>query len=107
MECEKCEQTMDELVANVWKWFDDRNLHDPIMQMVKVQEEIGELASELSRGRRDTPEVADALGDTLVTVIGMCHHLNYEPYDVLALAYSEIKDRKGKVKDGSFIKEEK
>ena len=31
-------------------------------------------------GARDTPEVEDALGDTLVTLIGMCHHLTHQPF---------------------------
>lgn len=98
---------MDDLVSKVWDWFDEKKLHDPVMQMVKVQEEIGELAHEISRGHRDTPEVYDALGDSLVTIIGMCHHLDIDPEVCLAMAYEEIKDRKGKVIDGSFVKETK
>ena len=74
------------------------------MQMVKVQEEVGELAHEISRGRYDTPEVVDALGDIFVTIIGMCHHLDIEPGYALLTAYHEIKDRKGKVINGSFVK---
>lgn len=98
---------MDELVLKVWDWFTDHNLSDPVMQMVKVQEEIGELAHEISRGHRDTDEVVDALGDSFVTLIGMCHHLNINPRHALETAYKEIKQRKGKVIDGSFVKEEK
>jgi NTP pyrophosphatase (non-canonical NTP hydrolase) len=96
--------TLDELSKKVWDWFDEKGLSDPVMQMVKVQEEIGELAHEISRGHRDTNEVVDALGDSLVTIIGMCHHLNIRPDDALSQAYNEIKNRKGKVIDGSFVK---
>lgn len=99
--------TLDGLFKKVWDWFDEKGLSDPVIQMVKVQEEIGELAHEISRGHRDTNEVVDALGDSLVTIIGMCHHLNIQPEEALALAYDEIKNRKGKVVDGSFVKEEK
>lgn len=98
--------TLNKIALDVWKWFDDHNLNDPVMQMVKVQEEIGELAHEISRNRYDTPEVVDALGDSLVTLIGMCHHLNIEPAYALYTAYNEIKDRKGTVIKGSFVKEE-
>lgn len=101
------DMTLNDTVLKVWQWFDKHNLHDPVMQMVKVQEEVGELAHEISRAHYDTPEVVDALGDTLVTIIGMCHHLNIEPGYALFTAYNEIKDRKGKVIDGSFVKEEK
>ena len=35
---------MNVLVESVWDWFDEKGLSDPVIQMVKVQEEIGELA---------------------------------------------------------------
>lgn len=94
------------LTKAVWYWFEDKKLSDPIMQFVKMEEECGELARELTRGRRDSFEVVDALGDILVTVIGLCHHLHIPPEAALSLAYDQIKDRKGEVKDGSFVKEE-
>lgn len=98
---------MNTLVTQVWNWFEIKGLSDPVMQMVKCQEELGELAHEISRGHRQSPEVEDALGDVLVTVIGMCHHLHYHPAKALATAYNEIKNRKGKVVEGSFIKDER
>lgn len=97
---------MNTLVTQVWNWFEVKKLSDPVMQMVKVQEEVGELAHEISRGHRHTPEVEDALGDVLVTIIGMCHHLHYHPAHALGVAYNEIKNRKGKVIEGSFVKDE-
>lgn len=97
---------MQELINKVWDWFEEKGLSDPIMQYVKMQEECGELAHELTRGRRNTPEVIDALGDILVTVIGLCHHLNINPDYALSVAYNEISHRKGKVIEGSFVKEE-
>lgn len=97
---------MNTLVTRVWEWFEIKGLKDPVMQMVKVQEEVGELAHEISRGHRQSPEVEDALGDILVTIIGMCHHLHYHPAHALGVAYNEIKNRKGKVVEGSFVKDE-
>lgn len=97
---------MNTLVTRVWEWFEIKGLKDPVMQMVKVQEEVGELAHEISRGHRQAPEVEDALGDILVTIIGMCHHLHYHPAHALGVAYNEIKNRKGKVVEGSFVKDE-
>ena len=98
--------SFDSLIKNVYAWFDEHDLHDPVMQMVKVQEEVGELAHEIARSNYDTPEVVDALGDSFVTLIGMCHHLNISPADALLLAYTEIKDRKGKTVNNSFVKDE-
>lgn len=99
------EKTMDDLVKKVWKWFDEKGLDDPVMQTVKALEELGETASEVARHHYDTPEMVDALGDTLVTIIGLCHHLNIDPAHALSTAYNEIKNRKGEVINGSFVKE--
>lgn len=97
---------MCSLTKAVWHWFDDKGLSDPIMQFVKMEEECGELAHELTRGRTDSFEVVDSLGDILVTVIGLCHHLHIPPEAALSLAYDQIKDRKGNVVNGSFVKDE-
>lgn len=95
---------MDSLVDKVWDWFEEHDLHDPYMQYIKMVEECGELAHELTRGNTDTVEVEDAIGDILVTVIGMCHHLNLDAKECLEMSYNEIKNRKGKVVNGSFVK---
>lgn len=97
---------MNTLVTRVWEWFEVKGLKDPVMQMVKVQEEVGELAHQISRNKLHDPETEDALGDILVTIIGMCHHLHYHPAHALGVAYNEIKNRKGKVVEGSFVKDE-
>lgn len=94
------------LTKKVWEWFDEKGLKDPMVQFVKMEEECGELAHELTRGRTSSREVVDALGDILVTIIGMCHHLHIPPQAALTLAYNEIKDRKGEVVEGSFVKDE-
>lgn len=94
------------LTKKVWEWFDEKGLKDPMVQFVKMEEECGELAHELTRGRTNSREVVDALGDILITVIGLCHHLHITPQSALTLAYNEIKERKGKVVEGSFVKYE-
>lgn len=99
-------QDMNTLVTKVWEWFELKGLKDPKMQMIKVTEEVGELASQIARNKLHDSATEDALGDILVTVIGMCHHLKYHPAHALGVAYNEIKDRKGKVIEGSFVKEE-
>lgn len=94
------------LAEQVFDWFDEHDLHDPVMQMVKVQEEVGELAHEICRNNWCSEETVDALGDSLVTLLGMCHHLKVNPGYALFTAYNEIKDRKGKTINNSFVKEE-
>lgn len=97
----------DLLIDNVTGWFEEKGLHDVNMQALKMFEEAGEICHELTRGHTSSKELVDALGDTIVTIIGLCHHLNIPFRAALSLAWDEIKDRKGKVVNGSFVKEEK
>ena len=72
-------------------------------QFMKVVEELGELAEGINKGKPE--EVKDSLGDVLVTLILLAEDLNLNLLDCLNSAWNEIKDRKGEVKDGSFVKE--
>lgn len=73
-------------------------------QFMKVTEELGELAEGINK---DKPEqIKDSLGDVLVTLILLAEDLNLNLLNCLNSAWGEIKDRKGEVKDGSFVKEE-
>lgn len=82
------------------------------MQYAKINEEIGELAHELTRGRCGgedsvpSEETVDAVGDILVTVIVFADIIGVDPIGALALAYETISKRKGETKNGSFIKED-
>lgn len=73
-------------------------------QFMKVTEELGELAEGINKGKPE--QVKDSLGDVLVTLILLAEDLNLNLLDCLNSAWNEIKDRKGEVKNGSFIKEE-
>lgn len=73
-------------------------------QFMKVAEELGELAEGINKGKPE--QVKDSLGDVLVTLILLAEDLNLNLLDCLNSAWNEIKDRKGEVKDGSFVKEE-
>ena len=96
---------MKELIKKVEKWFVDRNLHslNGAGQLVKLTEEVRELEDAFISG--DRIEEIDAVGDILVVLIGYCMQRDLEIMDCLASAYEEIKERKGKVIDGVFVKE--
>lgn len=74
-------------------------------QYAKVIEEAGEIAHELTRNNLQTPELVDAIGDTLVTVIILADILGIDPVEALGKAYNIIKERKGHT-NGNFVKEE-
>lgn len=98
--------TTDELIAKIISWAKDRKIDNPILQYAKVNEEIGEIAHELTRNHRNSMELSDALGDSFVTLIILTNILGYDVNGVISAAYEVIKDRKGKTVDGSFIKNE-
>lgn len=71
-------------------------------QFIKTVEETGELASALLKNDRE--KLIDSLGDVLVTLIILSHNEGLDIVECLESAYNEIKDRKGKTVNGSFIK---
>ena len=92
-------------IEKVEQWVIDRNLHtqDPKVQMCKIVEELGELARAINKG--DVKCQIDGIGDTVVTLICIAMQLGLRFNDCLDYAYNEIKDRKGKLINGSFVKE--
>lgn len=88
------------------QWARDRNLiegSDPKSQFLKTVSEMGELADAINKG--STEEQIDAIGDVLVTLIIVAEQLGLTLTECLAVAYMEIKDRKGKMINGVFVKE--
>ena len=101
----------EELEKKVIQWADDRNIFEnsnAIKQISKTQEELDETLDALKRlkqGEESMLEVADGIGDMLVTIILLAKLVGLNSVDCLAGAYDEIKDRKGKMIDGLFVKE--
>lgn len=103
--------TMNELKPKettefIKQWFYDRKLNDadPFRQLAKLQEESGELAAGIIR--KDDLKTKDSIGDITVVLIGLCTQLNLDYKECVEMAYNEIKDRKGELIDGVFVKEE-
>ena len=89
------------------RWAEDRNLiagATPQAQMLKLTEECGELAHAIARNDSDLAQ--DAIGDCVVVLTILSEQLGTSIEHCFAAAYEEIKDRKGKMVDGIFIKEE-
>lgn len=87
-------------------WAAARNLIDgstPVAQMLKLLEEAGELAAAIAKGR--PADAKDGVGDVVVVLTILSAQLGFSIEDAIAAAYEEIKDRKGRMVDGVFIKE--
>lgn len=105
------DNTFSELITKINQWADERNLKqaDPKIQWMRITEEVGEIRDVLLKPTKFTePQAAlkDAIGDTLVTIIVLAHQLNLDVTECLGIAYEEIKNRKGKMINGTFVKEE-
>tara|TARA_Y100000746_G_scaffold13378_1_gene10871 strand:- start:303 stop:602 length:300 start_codon:yes stop_codon:yes gene_type:complete len=88
----------------IGQWHKDRNLIDGSTdkdQYMKLIQEAGELSDSLCKGK----DISDDIGDILVVLINIMVRNNLTINQCLSVAYSDIKDRKGKMIDGVFIKE--
>lgn len=95
-------KTATELIR---QWSIDRNLHtaDPNKQALKLGEEFGELFEGLAKGNEELTK--DALGDMYVVMTILSQQLGFTIEECIEIAYDEIKDRKGKMINGVFVKE--
>ena len=87
-------------------WAKDRGLYDKgnsHTQYVKLQEEAGELAQAILK--QDRPEIIDAIGDMVVVLTNLAHLEGFTIEDCIDSAYTEIATRKGKMLNGTFVKE--
>ena len=95
---------MNELIEKVNMWFEDRNLiagSTDKDQILKLVQELGELSDHACKGEN----IKDDLGDMLVVMLNIMKRNDYTIEECLQIAYNDIKDRKGKMIDGIFVKE--
>ncbi len=97
---------IDRLTKAIKIWAENRNLHtaDPNKQILKLGEEFGELCEGMAKGRMR--DVSDAIGDMYVVLTILSMQLDLEVEQCITLAYNAIKDRKGKMINGVYVKEE-
>ena len=98
---------MEPWADRVEQWAVDRNLiagSSPAKQLKKLLEEIGELATAVAE--YDLDEIQDGIGDASVVMRIMAAQCGLNFDECLERAWNEIKDRKGKVIDGVFVKED-
>ena len=95
---------MEELVKRVAQWHHDRNLIEGATdkdQFCKLIQEAGELSDNICKGK----DMSDDIGDMIVVLINIAERNNLTLKECLEKAWDDIKDRKGKMVDGIFIKE--
>ena len=88
----------------IGQWHQDRNLikgSSDKDQFLKLMQEAGELSDSLCKGK----DIRDDIGDMMVVLINIMVRNNLTMKECLAVAYEDIKDRKGTMIDGIFVKD--
>lgn len=116
-------ENINELIELVKAWGLDRGITGPngkatlLTQLSKTQEELTETRDaavmfnqhppESFKGTSAWLEIADGIGDQVVTLILAAELAGTTLEECLALAYAEIKGRTGKMVNGTFVKNAK
>lgn len=98
--------TLEEFETKIIDWGTQRGIlpnPDMIAQFNKTMEETQELAQGIVS--QNKAEVRDAIGDIFVTLVMQTQAWDLNMNDCVAQAWNDIKDRKGKMVDGQFVKE--
>lgn len=97
--------TIETLEKKIVQWHHDRNLIEGANdkdQYMKLIQECGELSDNICKQR----DIRDDIGDIIVVLINITERNGLTLEECMEVAYNDIKDRKGRMIDGVFIKEE-
>ena len=87
-------------------WANDRGLYDggdPKTQALKLVEEVGETCRAILK--EDTKEIIDGIGDCVVVLVNLAELTGTPIEKCIEAAYDEIKNRTGKMSNGTFKKD--
>jgi NTP pyrophosphatase (non-canonical NTP hydrolase) len=88
------------------RWATERGLYkkgDPKTQALKLVEEVGETCRAILKGNQS--DIEDGIGDCVVVLTNLAALCNTDIEHCIESAYNEIKDRKGKMDNGTFKKD--
>ena len=92
------------LLSKIVQWASDRNIikgGTSKDQCLKLMQEVGELSDSLCKGNSPIDDIGDCM--VVLSIIAEQHDLTVA--QCLEHAYNDIKDRRGMMIDGVFIKE--
>ena len=95
---------MQNVIGKIRQWHYDRNLIEgstDLDQFGKLIEEVDELEASLVLNKNPV----DDIGDIIVVLINIAERNGLSIKQCLDHAYTDIKDRKGTMVDGVFVKE--
>ena len=87
-------------------WADERGLYengDTKTQALKLVEEVGETCRAILK--EDYEEITDGIGDCVVVLTNLAELHGISIEECIEKAYNEIKNRKGKMANGTYVKQ--
>ena len=100
--CGDCGENIFECIR---EWADERGLYDkgdPKTQYIKLMEETGEIGRAILKN--DTDEIIDGIGDAVVVLTNLAELIGVPIEECIQEAYNVISKRKGKMINGTFVK---
>ena len=88
------------------EWAEQRGLYnegDPKTQTLKLMEEAGEICRAVLKDDRE--QIIDGIGDCVVVLTNLAELVGYPIEKCIESAYNEIKNRTGKMDNGTFKKD--
>ena len=106
---EVCDTACDDCGDNIFDcirvWAAERGLYDKgdvKTQYIKLMEETGEIGRAILKN--DTAELVDGIGDAVVVLTNLAELAGVPIEDCIQEAYNVISKRKGKMINGTFVK---
>ena len=102
--CNDCDYPLFDCIR---AWAKERGLYakgDPKTQYIKLMEETGEIGRALLK--EDTNEIVDGIGDAVVVLTNLAELVGVPIEECIQSAYDVISKRKGKMVNGTFVKDQ-
>jgi len=106
-DCHNCDCNNVSHFDLIRQWADQRGLYekgDAKTQYVKLMEEAGEVGRAILKDR--TIDVIDGIGDMVVVLTNLAELVGVPIEECIEIAYNVIAKRKGKMVNGTFVKDE-
>jgi len=102
----QCDDCGDEIFNCIRDWAKERGLYDkgdPKTQYIKLMEETGEIGRAILKN--DTEQIIDGIGDAVVVLTNLAELVGIPIEECIQEAYNVISKRKGKMINGTFVKD--
>ena len=99
--------TFETFKYNVTNWADERKIYSEGTsegQLSKLKEEVKEVEDAYYNGSIN--DLCLEIGDCYVTLHNLCKMMQMMPEECMEKAWNKIKDRKGEMRNGTFVKEQ-